>query len=321
MATTTEYRLLDLHCDTVTRCLGEGWDLDHPNLHLSLSRRPQTIRLCQAAAIFMPDRFRGREAQTYFTRACQLYREECARKRESLASLQDAASIPGQLETTPAAFFLTVEGGSALGGDLAWVDKLWNLGVRMMTLTWNGANELAGGVGSGGGFTPFGRQAVTRMEELGMAVDVSHLSDEGFWQLCDFATAPFCASHSNARALCDHPRNLTDEMIREIIRRKGVVGINYCRSFLTPEGREANIDAVVRHIHHFLDLGGQNAVALGSDFDGADLPDDLQGIQDLEHLIEALEKSGLSDEIIRNILFENAWNYLIGLKKTGEGIS
>lgn len=316
MATTSEYRLLDLHCDTVTRCLEEGCNLDHPNLHFSLSRLPKSIKLCQAAAIYIPDQYRGKEAQDYFTRAYQLYRAECARKQGELQSLQDFGSLPRGRAT----FFLTVEGGAALGGDLAWVDKLWNLGVRMMTLTWNGANEIAGGAGSGGGFTPFGRQVVARMEELGMAVDVSHLSDEGFWELCEFATAPFCASHSNARALCNHPRNLTDEMLREIIRRKGVVGINYCRRFLTPEGEGANIDAILRHIHHILDLGGEDAVALGSDFDGTDLPDDLQGVQDLEPFVQRLLQSGLSEEMIGKLLFENAWTYLKGLQKQGRNL-
>ncbi|MGI6403214.1 MAG: dipeptidase [Oscillospiraceae bacterium] len=311
MGTTTEYRLLDLHCDTVTRCLEEGWNLDHPDLHLSLSRLPKSIKLCQAAAIYIPDKYRGKEAQDYFTRAYHLYRAECTCKQHDLLPLQAFHALP-EAQTT---FFLTVEGGAALGGDLAWVDKLWELGVRMMTLTWNGANEIAGGAISGGGFTPFGRQVVARMEELGMAVDVSHLSDEGFWQLCEFATAPFCASHSNARALCGHPRNLTDEMLQEIIRRGGVVGINYCRTFLTPEGKGANINAVVRHIHHMLDLGGEDAVALGSDFDGTDLPDDLQGVQDLEPLIQALIQSGLSDKIVGKLLFENAWTYLKGLQK------
>jgi len=221
--------------------------------------------------------------------------------------------ISEQLEEKPIALFLTVEGGSVLGGDILWVDKLHGMGVKMMTLTWNGENGLCGGVGSDKGFTAFGRQAVSRMEMLGMAVDVSHLNDTSFWQLCEFAEKPFCASHSNSRSVCSHPRNLTDGQFREIVRRGGVVGLNYHRGFVADGGNTNTIDDLLRHLYHFLELGGEDAIALGSDFDGAKMPDYLDGIDKLPFLIDALERSGLSKPVADKVLFGNAARYLANL--------
>lgn len=315
METNSSHQIIDLHCDTITRCHDKEMTLDDPCLHFQTARIPKSLRVGQAAAIFVPDRLRGKEAQDYFLSALSFYQQETSRKRDELAVITDPFGLPEALEEKQTAFFLTVEGGAALGGQLDWVDRLWESGVRMMTLTWNGANELAGGFASGGGFTDFGRQAVSRMEELGMAVDVSHLSDEAFWELCDFAQQPFAASHSNARAVCDHPRNLTDEMFREIVARKGIVGLNYYVQFIQSEGKTSSLDDLLRHIHHFLELGGEDVIALGSDFDGADVPTYLSGVWDLEHLIRGMERSGLTDAVIQKILFDNAYRYLTSIWK------
>jgi membrane dipeptidase len=183
----------------------------------------------------------------------------------------------------------------------------------MMTLTWNAANEIAGGADTDEGFTAFGREVVRRMEQLGMAVDVSHLSDRAFWELCEFAEKPFVASHSNARAVCGHRRNLTDDMFKEIVRRGGVVGLNYSVNFLVNGGEGAGIDDLLRHAHHFLELGGSETLALGSDFDGTDIPPEFDRLDKLDFLINAFDRSGIPPATVDAILFHNANRYLSSL--------
>jgi membrane dipeptidase len=158
---------------------------------------------------------------------------------------------------------------------------------------------------SGGGFTDVGREAVRRMEACGMVVDVSHISDEGFFELCKFSQKPFVASHSNARKICGHPRNLTDDMFTEIAGRGGLVGINYYGKFVR-DGGSGSVDDILRHIHHFLELGGEDVLALGSDFDGADMPDYLSGADKIHVLIDALRRSGIPETVVAKILSQNA---------------
>lgn len=306
-------KIIDLHCDSVGRCYSENLSLISDVMHLNLNRLPDGLRVCQAAAIFIPDEHRGKAAQDYFLAAYQVFLRELESHSDRLQVLSGFDKIDEALAEKPFAFFLTVEGGSVLAGDIAWVDKLYQLGVRMLTLTWNAANEICGGVYSEEGFTDFGRQAVARMEQLGMAVDASHLNDKSFWELCEFAQKPFLASHSNSRTVCGHPRNLTDDMFRGIVRRGGVVGLNYFREFIAKDGKTDSMDDLLCHLHHFLELGGENTVALGSDFDGADLPDYLDGIVKIPALIDAMYQSGLSQTVVEKICFGNAQRYLSSL--------
>ena len=303
-------KLIDLHCDTLDRCLDESLTLDSTQLHFNLTERPEQLQVCQAMAIFIDSKLKGEQAQARFLQAYELLCREAKAHAQKFSLLQDLRCISTRLDEKPVALFLTVEGGSVLAGDITWVDKLHQMGVKVLTLTWNGENEICGGVGSDKGFTPFGRQVVARMEALGMAVDASHMNDRSFWQLCETTCRPFCASHSNSRVICNHPRNLTDEQFCEIVCRGGVVGLNYHRDFITENGQTENIDDLLRHLHHFLELGGEDTVALGSDFDGADMPPYLSGIDKLPGLIDAVERSGVSAEVTHKLIFGNAARFL-----------
>lgn len=167
---------------------------------------------------------------------------------------------------------LTVEEGGVLGGKTERIDELYEEGVRLMTLTWNYENCI-GSPNSANrkvmrkGLKPFGIETVRRMNELGMIVDVSHLSDGGFYDCVKYSEFPIVASHSNARSLCLHPRNLTDEMLRLLGNKGGVAGVNFYSAFLRKEGR-AEISDIVKHILYMIDKAGEDAVALGTDFDG-----------------------------------------------------
>jgi len=308
-------KIIDLHCDTFLKMAYNNWSLSNVGLHFSPARRPEDLRICQAAAINVSDDLRGKPAQDAFLKVYDVYKRELQTVLDEVGVLRDFSKLEQSLEEKPVVFFLTVEGGYVLGGELEWVDKLYDLGATMMTLTWNGANEICGGCDTGGGFTPFGRQVVARMEELGMSVDVSHLSDQGFWQLCEFATKPVCASHSNSRSICNHQRNLTDDMFREIARQGGIVGFNYHAPFIKAGGNSSSIEDLLRHLHHFLELGGEDAVALGSDFDGADIPPYLRGIEKLAGLKGAIISSGIPEKIADKVLYSNAYRYLTSFHK------
>lgn len=311
--TARDRRIIDLHCDTLTECRKYGCGLVDDRLHLSLNKLPEGYRLCQAMAAFIPDTLRGMAARAYYEELCGVFQDLMRRNGAVIAQVADTAAVGEALEQRPFAAILTVEGGAVLAGDAAYLDRLYRDGVRMITLTWNDANEICGGAATDEGFTPFGRSAVARMEELGIAVDVSHLSDRGFWELCGMAKRPFVASHSNSRAVCGHRRNLTDDMFREIVRRGGLVGLNYYRAFIAPEGETEHIGDLLRHLHHFLDLGGEDVLALGSDFDGADMPPYLTGLDGVGNLIDAITASGVSQPVVEKIIYENARRFFARL--------
>jgi membrane dipeptidase len=202
---------------------------------------------------------------------------------------------------------LSVEGGSALCGRLSALRALYKTGVRAMTLTWNGRNALADGVGEGedaGGLSSFGRSVVREMNRMGMIVDVSHLSPRGFWEVARICDAPFIASHSNAKALCGHCRNLTNEQIAEIISRDGFIGINFCPDFLNENG--ASIADIIRHIEYMMSLGGETVLGFGADFDGIDaLPRGIEGVQHMNLVAEELCKLNYSESQVEGILYRN----------------
>ncbi len=184
-----------------------------------------------------------------------------------------------------------MEGASFLEDDGAVetrLDALAEAGVRMVTLTWNGPNALGSGNDAADGLTAFGRVAVRELERRRIAVDVSHLNDAGFKDVCAVADRPFAASHSNARAICGHPRNLADWQLRELADRGGVAGLNFCRDFLSQTHADPMPDDVLRHVDHVLETAGEDVLALGSDYDGCDVPgwlDPCDRVGDLHALL------------------------------------
>jgi len=221
---------------------------------------------------------------------------------EDIASNEKAGKMSGML---------TVEEGAVCKGEIAKLQRLYDMGVRMLTLTWNYPNELGfpnldstrGKIvdyfftpDTKGGLTDKGREFVAEMERLGMIVDVSHLSDAGFYDVLEVAKKPFVASHSNARGVCGCVRNLTDDMIRKLAERGGCTGLNFYADFLrtVPVG-ETNpgaIEDVVRHAMHITNVGGIEVLGLGSDFDGIDTNEALPGAESMDRLWDALHKAG-----------------------------
>ncbi len=302
--------VIDLHCDALFECGRRGTGFDDPALQFSLQKLPQGLRLCQLLAIFVPDSLRGDDAEAHFMRLAGVLAEQMERHGDRITHVKPGEEISDALARAPIAAMLSIEGGAALNGKIENVRSFYDMGVRLITLTWNGENELGGGAGTDLGLKPFGCEVVAEMETLGVAVDASHLSDKAFWDLCEAAQKPFVASHSNARAICGHPRNLNDEMFKEIARRGGVAGLNFCGDFIRSDGVDGTIDDLMRHAHHFLELGGENAICFGSDFDGCNTPDYLQdGISRFEYVAESLERSGIPAAVVDKIMYGNANRY------------
>ena len=208
---------------------------------------------------------------------------------------------------------LTVEEGGVLNGRMERLEQLYERGIRLMTLTWNYQNCIGNPNNRDKqimkkGLTTYGKEVVERMNELGMLVDVSHLSDGGFWDCVQISRKPIVASHSNARSLCPHPRNMTDEMLHALGEKGGVVGVNFYSVFLCGEERRATVDDIVHHIRHMINCAGEDAVALGTDFDGfedAALPEGIQGVQDMERLWDGMRKKGITSRQIEKIACDN----------------
>lgn len=201
---------------------------------------------------------------------------------------------------------LAIENGAVLGGSTASLRNYHRLGVRLLGVTWNGRNGLACGVGCRDtGVTRLGREVIQEAQALGMIIDCSHMGDRSFSDLTGIVKGPFVATHSNARAICGEARNLTDDQIREIAGRGGVVGVNFYPRFLRPQGR-GSVEDVVDHIDHLVEIGGIDAVGIGSDFDG--IPRAPRGIEhagEMGNLAESMRKRGYLSTHIGKILEGN----------------
>lgn len=302
-------KYFDLHCDTITECYLKKAELFDNELHWSLKRAQAYNPLAQVFAIWIPDEYRGESAVRRFEDVYKTFIFQMTKNSDKISFCHNAAELKSALNKNKTAALLSIEGGAALGGKIENLDKAYNMGVRIMTLTWNGRCEIGDGVmvKHAKGLTEFGVEVVRRMEQLGMIVDVSHLSEKGFWNVEEITSKPFIASHSNSQEICSHKRNLTDEQFIEIKKRGGIVGINLYRGFLR-DGGKAFIKDVKNHIEHFLSLGGENVLAIGGDLDGSDLPYDMKGVEDISKIYDELLKS-FSEQIVNALFFDNAYRF------------
>lgn len=303
--------VFDLHCDTLTafmaplRCRDT---LNDPRSAFALAKA-EGLSWCQCCAVFVPDGLTPQEALGYYRfhrNSFQRQVKDCHDKALACTTAEEISAAWAQQKT---ALVLTVENGSLLGAGLEHVEELRRDGVRMVTLTWNGENALGSGHETDHGLTPLGREAVRALEEAGMVVDVSHLNDAGFRDVLEVAQKPFAASHSNARAVCPHRRNLEDDQIREMVMRQCIIGLNYYSPFLRSDGKDADFDDLYRHICHFLELGAEDCLALGSDFDGADLPPCLDDCRKVPALGEYLLNRGLGRPLVEKLFWKNALEF------------
>lgn len=302
-------KLFDLHCDTIERMEELGENMLTDKTQLSLKYLPQIEKWCQTFAIFIPDSKRGVDAVSYYEQVLAYFHKMLQKHADIVEMANTADDIRRITGSKKCAALLSVEGGAVLDGKLENIEKLKKDGVKMMTLTWNGANELASGnVNPEMGFTAFGREAVKEMERQNIIVDVSHLNDKGMEELMGFATKPIIATHSNLRSVCSHKRNVTEEMFKYIVEHKGLCGLNLLHGFVSDEPMKDSKAELFRHVYRMLELGGEDVIACGSDFDGG-ITSQMDNPALFASFGDYMVDHGISRRVSDKIMFENALHF------------
>ena len=305
-------KLFDLHCDTASEIFNNKINLGENNLHIDLKRGKAFDAFCQVFAFFIPDGLNREKSKSLLLDMHRYFEHQLSLNNESILLCKNSRDITNAIAVGKIAAIYSIENGAALGRSIEMLDFCKEIGVKFISITWNGENNLGYGRRCEGKLKPFGIKAVKRMNELGIVPDISHLNDEGAWQVLELVDGPVAATHSNSRAMLDNKRNLTDEQFKAIVERGGIVGINLYPPFLSGH-IFAGFDDILRHIYHFLELGGEDTLAFGADFDGAYMDKKWNGVQFMPKLYDYLGEHGIDEDILDKIFFENAFNFFVNL--------
>ncbi len=330
-------KIADMHCDTISEIWesrkqsasqkgGSPQQLYRNDLHIDIRKMKKAGYLLQNFALYV-DLKKGLDPFEYVMELIDVFREEMGKNKNDIGVIKTYDEILANECQGKMSALMTIEEGGCCKGEIGNLERLYQLGARMMTLTWNYPNELASPnlfiksaekgstlkndegfnlFDSSKGLTEKGFFFIQRMEELGMIIDVSHLSDAGFWDIVQHTKKPFVASHSNARALCGHCRNLTDDMIRAVAGRGGVIGLNFYGCFLNETNdSHSRVARMAAHARHMLNVGGSGCLGLGSDFDGISGELEIQDCSQMQKLVEGLERAHFTGTEIENILWRN----------------
>lgn len=327
-------RYIDWHCDTLTE-LGPDETLLQNKRHIDLSGLQKAQVLVQCCAMFVPTGLLGMDRKgrrlpeinrrIQIEKECSRIETVCVRELNAnpnkLQRILNYSDIKRCVQNGKTGILLTIEDGGVLFGEICRLHSFYELGIRLITLTWNHENEI-GYPNSVHpqemqlGLKKFGFELIEEMVRLRMVVDVSHLSDGGFWDVAGVMKRfgrPFVASHSNAREIALHPRNLTDEMIRCLSACGGIMGLNFAPHFLNaqePKNGESRISDMVRHIMHIYRVGGEEVLSVGSDFDGIEGKLEISQPQQMERLWDALHQAGLTEAVLEKMWCKNALRVL-----------
>ena len=327
-------KVFDLHCDTLSELRraemrGDGQTFARNNGHIDLEKleKGDYMLQCFAAFVNLADPTPGADPLVTALEEIDVFKRMMERYSDRIAPVYRPEDIRKNAEAGKISGMLTIEEAGCCKGSLGVLRRMYELGVRMMTLTWNHENELASPnvvPGNGPiwpcmpntetGLKEKGFEFLAEMERLHMIVDVSHLSDRGFWDIVEHGTRPFAASHSNCRALCPHTRNLTDAMIRALAEKGGIAGLNYYAAFLDtdpahPEACRSTVERIAEHAAHYKQVGGIGVLALGSDFDGIDGHHQLETAADMPLLADALRRAGFTEDEVERIFWRNARDF------------
>ena len=303
--------VFDGHCDTILEIMNQKRTLEKKSTtgHLDIPRMKEGGVDVQFFAVFIEDIYKPDGSLKRTLQLIDCFYREIENNQDDISLVTNYNQIKEVNKARKIAAILSIEGGEALEGDLGVLRVLYKLGVRLLTLTWNQRNQIADGIGesrAGSGLTEFGLKVIDEMNRLGMLIDVSHLSETGFWDVIKRSKAPIVASHSNCYALCPHLRNLKDEQIKALADKGGVIGITFVPNFLTQEKRKTTVKDVVKHIDYLVEKVGVDCVGLGSDFDGTDgLPLGLEGVDKIPNITEGLLDRGYKEREIEKILGGN----------------
>lgn len=309
------YMVMDAHCDTASLLLDRNENLQKNTCHISLGHLTAFKSYIQFFAAWVK-----KEEPEPFGRAMHLLlnvKKEIAKYPDAVCEIRTAGEAEQVLHDGKIGIILSMEDGRSLCGSLENLHRFYDLGVRALCLAWNDNNDLTDGAFSahGNGLTDFGKKVVAEMNRLHMMVDVSHITEKGFFDVVEISEFPFMASHANCKSLCDHQRNLSDEQIRLMIERKCFIGIDLYRPHLSDDG-QADIGTVLKHMNHILELGGEDILGLGSDFDGMEqLPEGICHVGDYIKLFDEMRKNGYSDVLIDKITHKNMLDFIKSIEK------
>lgn len=316
--------LFDFHCDTLYECCEAGKRLRENDLAVNRAAAATFSHYAQFFALFCGAKAPEGAGKTgrrclldlppdeRFSQMLQTAQREFADNADWLMQCRSAQELEEARAAGKAAAFLSIEGAELLPEREDALEMAYDAGVRLITLTWNYQSRFGcpSCADTDTGLTELGCSLVRECEERGILLDVSHLSERGFWDLCEVAKKPFVASHSNAYALCKHKRNLTDAQFAEIVRRGGVVGLNLYTPFLVHQS-DCTLDDVLYHIEHFLGMYGEPHLALGCDWDGCEImPAGIRGLADIGKLAERMLQAGYKESTVKGLFYDNLYAFI-----------
>ena len=304
---------IDFHCDTASAMLEQKQPLKNNRLKIDIEKLQKGNALAQFFAMYI-NKEKQKSSYAYCVKMLQDFKEELALNSESIALCRSYGDLMDSEKNGKIGAFLAIEEGEAIEGDLEKLNFFKKEGISAITLTWNYENSLGypnfEWKYQNRGLKPKGFEVVEAMNALGMLIDVSHLSDAGFKEVIAHSTKPIIATHSNARAITHHTRNLTDKQLKKLADNGGVAGLAFSVNFLVkkesiPTSRLAKVDDMVRHIKHIRNIAGVDVLALGSDYDGIMNPVEMEDVSQMYKLSEGLLKNGFSYEEVEKIFFKN----------------
>lgn len=314
-------KIVDFHCDTISqlydiRKSGENINLKKNKLHLDIEKMKKGDYMLQVFASYVDLGSNNKPLESCLSYIDLLY-DEVEKNKDDIGIVYTYEDILKNIENNKMSALLSIEEGGVCKGNLSLLRNFYRLGVRMMTLTWNYENELSYPNGcfydeeknERKGLKEKGFEFINEMESLGMIIDVSHLSDDGIYDVYNNTSKPFIASHSNARNVCSHQRNLTDDMIKKIGERGGVIGVNFYSSFLNNNYKSndiSKIEDIINNIKYISNTGGIDCVGIGSDFDGIDCPLEFENSSKVQLIYDEMKKSGFREEDIEKVFYKNA---------------
>lgn len=320
-------KIIDMHCDTIMALMNTENNIYDSDNMIDLLKLQKGDYLLQCFAMFVPYASIDDEKYSPFEvchKMIDRYYQEIKNYSHIIKPAFNYQDIENNIKENKITALLTIEEGGVCLGNIEFLRNFYRLGVRMMTLTWNFKNEIAAPnidyfsfdrnskekpkfvPNEKDGLTEFGKEVVREMNKLGMVIDCSHLGDKGFYDVVSLSTKPIVCSHSCSRTVCNHVRNMTDDMLFKLKENRGVVGINYCKSFITENNEVATIKDIVKHINYIKDLIGIDYIGLGSDFDGISNKDiELKDASMMPLLIKELKEQNYTEEEIDKITHKN----------------
>lgn len=303
----------DLHCDTpyvMYRCNSK---FDENTHHVSLKQSESVFsHYAQLAAYCASPRKSDSDGYEHYLKCTEYFKNELGRLSDRAMLCRNFSELEKAELENKAAVFLAVEDARILCSDLSRLDLLYDNGCRFLTLVWGGSSCVGGAHNTDVGLTEFGKSVSRKCFELGIIPDISHSSEktvDDLLEIAQEANKPIIATHSNAFSVYSHTRNLRDRHFKALVELGGIVGISLCNIHIQAEGN-ADIDSVIRHIDHYLSLGGENNIAFGCDFDGCDLPEGVSSISDIPKIFERMSALGYSDELIAKISYQNSREFI-----------